>query len=90
MFTRKLQHSCSVTYCKTGYERKGQVAEYHPVFGFTDTKPSLKEKWFRFVNRKHRTPTKNSSICAKRFEEKYLTSITHHPKVGFKPYAKHL
>ena len=43
----------SVTYCKTGYKRKGQVAEYHPVFGFPDPKPSLKEKWIHFVNRKH-------------------------------------
>ena len=37
-------NTCSVTYCKTGYRRKGQLAEYHPVFGFPDTKPSLKEK----------------------------------------------
>ena len=37
-------NTCSVTYCKTGYRRKAQPAEYHPVFGFPDTKPSLKEK----------------------------------------------
>ena len=48
----------SVTYCKTGHKRKGQVAEHHPVFGFPDTKPSLKEKLIHFVNRKHWTPTK--------------------------------
>ena len=65
-------NTCCVTYCKTGYERKGQVAEYHPVFGFPDTKPYLKEKWIHFVNRKHWTPTKKFSICAKHFEEKYL------------------
>ena len=37
-------NTCSVTYCKIGYEQNGQVPEYHPVFGFRDTKPSLKEK----------------------------------------------
>ena len=46
-------NTCSVTYCKTGYKQKGQVAEYHLVFGFPDTKPSLKEKWIPFVNSKH-------------------------------------
>ena len=53
-------NTCSVTYCKTSYKRRGQVAEYHPVFGFPDTKLSLKEKWIHFVNRKYCTPTKNS------------------------------
>ena len=61
-------NNCSVTYFKTGYKWKGQVAEYHPVFRFSDTKPSLKEKWFHFVNRKRWTQTKNSGICAKYFE----------------------
>ena len=65
-------NTCSVTYCKTGYKQKGQVAEYHPVFEFPDTKSSLKEKWIHFVNCKHQTPTKSSGICAKHFEEKYL------------------
>ena len=46
-------NTCSVTYCKTGYKQKGQVAEYHPVFEFPDTKSSLKEKWIHFVNCKH-------------------------------------
>ena len=63
-------NTCYVTYCKTGYKRKGQVAEY-PVFEFPDTKPSLKEKWIHFLNRKHWIPTKNWAICAKHFEEKY-------------------
>ena len=54
----------SVTYCKTSYKRKKQVAEYHPVSGFPDTKPSLKEKWIHFISREHWTPTKNSGICA--------------------------
>ena len=36
-------NTCSVTYCKTGYKRKRQVAEYHPVFGFPNTKSSLKK-----------------------------------------------
>ena len=46
-------NTSSVTYCKTVYKLKRQVAEYHPVFGFPYTKPSLKEKWIHFVNRKH-------------------------------------
>ena len=46
-------NTCSVTYCKCGYKRKVKFAEYHPVFEFSDTKPSLKEKWIHFVNRKH-------------------------------------
>ena len=64
--------TCSVTYCKTGYKRNGEVAQYHPVFGFPDTKPYSKEKWIYSVNRKYWTPTKNSGICAKHFDEKYL------------------
>ena len=55
-------NTCFATYCKTGYKRKRQVAEYHSVFRFPDKKPSLKEKWIHFVNRKHWTPTKNSGI----------------------------
>ena len=43
------------------------MAEYYPV-----STPSLKEKWIHFVNLKYWTPTKNSGICAKHFEEKYL------------------
>ena len=58
-------NTCSVTYCKTGYKQQGQVAEYHPVFEFPDTKASLKENWIHFVNRKHWTPIKNSRIWAK-------------------------
>ena len=65
-------NTCFATYCKTGYKRKRQVAEYHSVFRFPDKKPSLKEKWIHFVNRKHWTPTKNSGIWAKHLEEKYL------------------
>ena len=68
----RMVNTCSVTYCKAGYKRKVQIAEYHSVFGFPDTKPSLKEKWIHFVNRKHWTPTKNSGIYAKHFEEEYL------------------
>ena len=30
----RIVNTCSATYCKTGYKRKGQVAEYYPVFGF--------------------------------------------------------
>ena len=51
-------NTCSVTYCKTGYKQKGQVAEYHPVFEFPDTKSSLKEKWIHFVNCNIRHPQK--------------------------------
>ena len=43
-------NACFVTYCKTGYKRKGQVAEYHPVFEFPDTRRSLKKQWIHFVN----------------------------------------
>ena len=43
------------------------------LFGFSKTKPFLKEKWIHFINCKHWTPTKKLGICAKQFEEKYLT-----------------
>ena len=45
-FGDRMVNTCSVTYCKTGYKQKGQVAEYHPVFEFPDTKSSLKKSGF--------------------------------------------
>ena len=35
---------------QTDYKQKEQVAEYHPAFGFPNTRPSLKEKQIYFVN----------------------------------------
>ena len=66
----------SFVYCKTGYKKRenkeDKILEKHPVFGFPDSKPDLKSKWVKFVSRKSWLPTKNSSICAKHFEESFL------------------
>ena len=40
--------TCSITYCKTGYKRKGQVAEYHPAFWILKNKTIFKRKMDSF------------------------------------------
>ena len=35
-------------------------------------KPEINRLWIKFVNRKEWQPTKNSGVCSKHFEEKYL------------------
>jgi len=69
-------NTCSVVFCKTGYrKRKNKVdaiPENHPVFSFPVKKTEIFSSWVRFVNRKDWKPTKNSGICAKHFEERYL------------------
>ena len=40
----KMDKTCSITHCKTGYKQKQEIQKYHLVFGFTDSRPSLKEK----------------------------------------------
>lgn len=56
-------NTCCVTYCKTDHKQKEKVVEYLPIFRFPDPKQFFKEKWIRFVNRKHWTPTKNEDYA---------------------------
>ena len=69
-------NTCSVVYRKAGYKKRenneDKIPEKHPVFGFPDSKPDLKVKWVKFVSRKSWQSTKNSGICAKHFEERFL------------------
>ena len=64
-------NTCSVVYCKTGY-KEDKIPEKRPVFGFPDSNPNVKAKWVKFVSRKSWLPTKNSGICAKDFEGRFL------------------
>ena len=72
----KIANTCSVVYCKTGYKKRenkeNKIPEKHPVFGFPDSKPDLKGKWVKFLSRKSWLPAKNSGICAKHFEVRFL------------------
>ena len=65
-------NTCSVVYCKTGYEKRenkeDKIPEKYPVFGFPDSKSDLKAKWVKLESRKSWLPTKNSGIYAKHFE----------------------
>ena len=69
-------NTCSVVYCKTGYKKsenkEDKIPEKRPVFGFPDSNSNLKAKWVKFVSRKSWLPTKNSSICAKNIEGRFL------------------
>ena len=56
-------NTCCVTYCKTDHKQTGKVVEYLPIFRFQDPKRFFKEKWIRFVNHKHWTPTKNEDYA---------------------------
>ena len=69
-------NTCLVVYCKTGYKKRenkeDKIPEKHPVFGFPNSKPDLKDTWVKFLSRKLWLPTKNSGISAKHFEERFL------------------
>ncbi|XP_065650514.1 THAP domain-containing protein 3-like [Hydra vulgaris] len=69
-------NTCAVIYCKTGYEKRENrinfIPEKQPLFGFSENNPDLLNQWVVFINRKLLKPSKNSAICAKHFEEKYL------------------
>ena len=69
-------NTCAVIYCKTGSKKRESridfIPEKHPLFGFPENNPDLLNQWVVFINRKLWKPSKNSAICAKHFEEKYL------------------
>ena len=64
-------NKCVVYGCKSGYvseKRENPVS----TFRFPLDKPDLLQKWQQFVNRSNWSATKNSVICIKHFEEKFL------------------
>ena len=69
-------NTCSVAFCKTGCKqiinKVDEIPENHSVFSFPSKKPEIYRLWIKFVNRKEWQPTKNSGICSKHFDEKYL------------------
>lgn len=62
-------NTCVVFGCKSGYSSQ---IEKVSCFSFPFDKPDLLKSWVKFVNRKNWSPTKNSVICVKHFEEKYI------------------
>ena len=63
-------NKCVVLGCKSGYysQKRDPVSS----FGFPFNKPYLLDQWIDFVNRLDWKPTKNSVICAKHFENKFI------------------
>ena len=61
-------NKCVVFGCKSGYTAKGGISS----FRFPFRKPDLLNKWVQFVNRANWSPSSNSVICSKHFDEKFL------------------
>ena len=53
----------------SGYDTNSEKV---PIFSFPLGKSNLIEKWIKFVNRNNWFPTKNSVLCIKHFEDKYI------------------
>ena len=62
-------NKCVVFGCNSGYST---CKENVSSFRFPAENPELLQKWIKFVNRADRIPTKNSVICCKHFESKFL------------------
>lgn len=61
-------NKCVAFGCKTGYKNHENLSTFH----FPHGKPDLFEKWTKFVNRADWIATKNSVLCIKHFEEKFI------------------
>ena len=55
--------------CSSGYDSNSEKV---PTFSFPLGKFDLIEKWIKFVNQSNWFPTKNSVLCIKHFEDKYI------------------
>ena len=68
-------NTCAVVNCKTGYKKRENLIdvflEQHPL-GFPENNPDLFKQWVVFINQKSWKPSKNSSICAKKFQKKSI------------------
>ena len=62
-------NKCVVFGCNSGYST---CKENVSSFRFPAANPELLQKWIKFVNRADWIPTKNSVICCKHFESKFL------------------
>ena len=62
-------NKCVVFGCNSGYSTSKENVS---SFRFPAEKPELLQKWIKFVNRADWIPTKNSVICCKYFESKFL------------------
>ena len=66
-------NKCVVFGCKTGYETCVEASEEKiSTFKFPLEKTDLLQQWIKFVNRSHWYPSKNSVICVKHFDKKYI------------------
>ena len=69
-------NKCAVSYCSTGKPVSNDVSDEKrksvSTFHFPVNNDLLTEKWVYFVNKKEWTPSKNSVICERHFEEKYI------------------
>ena len=76
-------NKCVVYGCKSGYVSEKSD---NPVstFRFPLDKPDLLQKWHQFVNRSNWSATKNSVICIKHFDEKFLLRGDKRTKLNWK------
>ena len=66
---------CCVFNCSTGKNKKGVATEENAaVFSFPDKEkePERYLTWFKFVNRKDFAVTKNTKVCEKHFEDRFI------------------
>ena len=62
-------NKCIVFGGTSSYKSKNKVS----AFEFRSNESDLSAKWIKFVDRQDWQSTKNSVICIKNFEEKFIT-----------------
>ena len=62
-------NKCVAFGCSRGYDSNSEKVS---TFSFPLEESDLIEKWIKFGNRNNWFPTKNSVLCIKHFEDKYI------------------
>ena len=75
-------NKCVASGCKSGYVSNKNIKSV-PTFRFPLDKPDLLKKWVQFVNRSNWSAAKNSVLCGKHFQDKFVLHGEKHVKLNW-------
>ncbi|CAG4947723.1 unnamed protein product [Parnassius apollo] len=64
--------SCAVSNCDVTRRNNPNNYTFHRL----PSRPALRDKWIRIINRPNWTPSKNSTVCSEHFDEKCFIQRT--------------